>query len=348
MRILLLTVALIYAAVAGATAAGATLAGAAEPPAKGTDHVGERPAIDGRQGGETIDDAVLIPDLPFSDSGATCDNIDDYDEICPYSGSTSPDVVYRYVPLSDDALTIDLCGSTYDTKLYVYDENLELVACNDDYYFDDFCGIYVSYLENVQIFAGMTYYIVIDGYGGDCGVYELNVYGGWWFPVHCPDEHIDEGEPDPHDGYVDTYNASCELAVPYAADFGEDCLTMCARGGMYTTDSELLYDRDWFVCQPLGESITVTADTETPIILEFYTGADCDALQLVWTQEVYPWEDPTFDVDTDWAPLVYVLATTEEWPWANPYDYALEICGIDLAPVATTAQSWSAVKAIYR
>ncbi len=32
-----------------------------------------------REGGETLETAVPIPSLPFVDSGATCDNADDYD-----------------------------------------------------------------------------------------------------------------------------------------------------------------------------------------------------------------------------------------------------------------------------
>jgi len=338
MRIQIVTVALIYA----------TVVGAAQPPAKGTDHVGQRWSFDGRQGGETIADAVLIPSLPFFDSGATCDNIDDYDEVCPYSDSTSPDVVYRFIPPFDDAPIIDLCGSAYDTKLYVYDENLNLIDCNDDYYTDDTCGMYVSYLENVQMIGGMTYYIVIDGYGSDCGDYELNMYDAWHFPVHCPEEHVDEGEPDPYDGYMDTFNANCEQAVPFAADFGDDCLTMCASGGMYTTNSEVLFDQDWFVCQPTEETITVTVETQAPIMLEFYTGVGCNELQQVWTQEVYPWEGLTFEVDTNWSPLAFVMVTTEEEGWMNPYDYTLEICGINPGPVATTALSWGSMKAIFR
>ena len=53
---------------------------------------------DGREGGETVGDAFVIPALPFVDTGNTSDNIDDYDEDCPYTGSLSPDVVYAWAP----------------------------------------------------------------------------------------------------------------------------------------------------------------------------------------------------------------------------------------------------------
>jgi hypothetical protein len=127
------------------------------------------PAPD-RQGGDTIADAVAIPVIPFTDTGTTWGYGDDYDEVCPYAGSTSPDVVYRYTPPFEMVVDIDLCGSSYDTKVYVYGADQSLVVCNDDYYAPgDPCGAYVSRLENVLLQAGVTYAIVVDGYGGASG-----------------------------------------------------------------------------------------------------------------------------------------------------------------------------------
>lgn len=129
-----------------------------------------------RVGGEDIADAVFIPGIPYMDTGNTCAFVHDYDEICPYTNSTAPDVVYAYIPPSDDVVDIDLCGSDYDTKVYVY-ENVEgnLYACNDDFYYDYICGYYVSKIERVTLAAGNTYYIVIDGSGTDCGDYVLEI-----------------------------------------------------------------------------------------------------------------------------------------------------------------------------
>ena len=56
-----------------------------------------------RQGGDTIADAVVVP-LPVIDgTGTTAGYIDDYDEVCPYGNSTSPDVVYTFTPAIDMA-----------------------------------------------------------------------------------------------------------------------------------------------------------------------------------------------------------------------------------------------------
>jgi hypothetical protein len=127
-----------------------------------------------RSGGEMIDDAVAIPGLPFADTGNTCGRADDYDETCPFFGPGSADVVYSYVPTTDQSLGIDLCASEYDTKVYVYqDAQGSLVACNDD----AGCGFsgFQSRIEGLQVAAGSTYYIVIDGYAGECGAYALTV-----------------------------------------------------------------------------------------------------------------------------------------------------------------------------
>jgi hypothetical protein len=133
------------------------------------------PAYDGREGGETIATAFPIPALPYYDAGATCDNLNDYDEACPYTGSTSPDVVYVYTPAENQDITIGLCNSFYDTKVYVYDDAGALLACNDDF---PGCGPngWRSKIECLGVPGGLNLYIVVDGYGGDCGDYELNVY----------------------------------------------------------------------------------------------------------------------------------------------------------------------------
>lgn len=82
-------------------------------------------------GGETIGSAVAIG-VPGASSGTTCDNADDYDEICPFSGSTSGDEVYSVSGVSGQ-VTFDICNSNYDTKIYVYENAAgNLVACNDD------------------------------------------------------------------------------------------------------------------------------------------------------------------------------------------------------------------------
>ena len=148
------------------------------------------PPAEVKQGGDTILDATVITGLPYSNAGNTCGYIDDYDEACPSPDSTSPDVVYTFVPGSDMVITVDLCDSGYDTKTYIYDAAMSLVGCNDDFYFDPICGEWTSKIESAALLAGGTYYIVIDGYGGECGDYMLNVTEFEECVVDCPADAV--------------------------------------------------------------------------------------------------------------------------------------------------------------
>ncbi len=138
------------------------------------------PPPNGRQGGEDCSTATVIGALPYSDTGTTAGYADDYDPPdattdCPYNPSAAADVVYLYTPPSSTTITIDLCASGYDTKVFVYE-----TTCTDPplYCDDDGCpgSTYRSILEDVAVSGGRDYYIVIDGYGGDEGTYDLQVY----------------------------------------------------------------------------------------------------------------------------------------------------------------------------
>jgi|GEM_PF-846526 len=126
-----------------------------------------------KQGGDNITTATVIPDVPYSISGTTVGYTDDYDEVCPYTGSTAPDVVYAYTAAYQHWIDISLCNSSYDTKLYVYENTVgNLVGCNDDACGDDGYKSQVTFLEVLQ---GNTYYIVVDGYGTSSGEYVLDL-----------------------------------------------------------------------------------------------------------------------------------------------------------------------------
>ena len=149
-----------------------------------------------RKGGNTIGEALVIPSLPYLTSGTTSGYTNNYDEACPWS-STSPDVVYAFTPTEDLMVHIDLCGSSYDTKLYVY-ENFHTpgypFACNDDYYgFGHPCGSWVSAISGLHFTAGNTYYMVIDGFGPASGAYVLDITGAP--PVQCYFGAVVEEEP---------------------------------------------------------------------------------------------------------------------------------------------------------
>ncbi|MFH1336248.1 MAG: PPC domain-containing protein, partial [Candidatus Zixiibacteriota bacterium] len=128
-----------------------------------------------QEGGETCASATVIGSLPFNATGFTCDNVDDYNEVCPYASTGGLDVVYSYTPAANEDVDITLClaGTDYDTKLYVYENTCASpnYACNDDA-----CPGYISQILGLSLTGGNTYYIVVDGYNaGECGNYEIGV-----------------------------------------------------------------------------------------------------------------------------------------------------------------------------
>ncbi|MGD8441832.1 MAG: hypothetical protein PVG53_14970, partial [Holophagae bacterium] len=162
---------------------------AAKPPGNAVPPAPDPDVI--RQGGDTCASATVIGSLPFTADGTTVGYTDDYEEVCPYS-STSPDVVYSFTPATDMAIDISLCTGTtnYDTKLFVYEGSCPgagFVACNDDSCSAPlYPSTFISSLENVALTAGQTYYIVVDGYGGDSGPYTIDVTE--WQPPPPPAE----------------------------------------------------------------------------------------------------------------------------------------------------------------
>jgi hypothetical protein len=318
-----------------------------------------------RQGGDTIFDATVIPGIPFYDSGSTEGYVDDYDEICPYSNSTAPDVVYSFASALQQAIHVDLCGSSYDTKLYIYDSNLTLVACNDDFYFDDYCGNYVSKLEFVLLEGGETYYIVIDGYGSDFGEYELNVTDTWdCNHLECPADAVDEGEPPLQDGYVDAFNGGCnseDLGAPFQEiNWTNDAdgyppfdgvALLCGISGWYIsldgTDSR---DTDWFrVFARETGTMEFTVDAEEPCFMYKLAPLDCGEVAVeLETVTTY---------DTPGTLSFPVVAGEEIWLWVGPtafsgyvneFIYIMTVSNNEFDVVPTEGVSWGGVKALYR
>ena len=161
-----------------------TLTWTSPPPYEGAPPIfsGEPSSL--RQGGDTMEDATVVTELGQL-TGTTVGYSDSYDEVCPYTGATSPDVVYSFTPETDVAVNMTTCYSTFDTKLYVYENEVGVLAstttgdpaCSDDTYppgVDD-CTAWTSYIEGVAMSAGNTYYLVVDGYGYSEGDYVLDV-----------------------------------------------------------------------------------------------------------------------------------------------------------------------------
>jgi hypothetical protein len=101
-----------------------------------------------------------VTDLTFDTSKATFDG--------PGHCMTGPNIWYIYTAFCSGEVTVSLCGSSYDTKLAVYNgagcnpSLSRLIECNDD-----FCGWQSQ--VSFDVLVGQQYLIEVGGFGNDAG-----------------------------------------------------------------------------------------------------------------------------------------------------------------------------------
>jgi hypothetical protein len=300
-----------------------------------------------RQGGDTFADALLITSEFFTADGTTAGFTDDYDEVCPYANSTSPDVVYRFTPAYEMVVDIDLLGSEYDTKVYVYGAGMELIACNDDFYPD-----YTSRIENLLLVPGVKYYIVIDGYGGSFGDYHLEMGIIPPAEVECPAGSQPEGEPALADGYVDAFNGGCTNSDQglNLLDFGWSFL--CSKSGWFAGGRDHDWYRGYGIFDPYN-SFEVFVVSEQAVRVAIYSGADCEALVVEDEAVLESLEEGYFHVGAypDQEFWVEVHPAAEVPPpgfEGHEFDYIIaQSFPVGAPSVAVEARNWSSLKGLF-
>jgi len=306
--------------------------------------------FEGRDIGDNMATPFVLADLPVTVTGNTCAYLNDYDVACPYPESIAPDVVYAYTATADLVVNVDLCASSYDTKVYIF-ENVEgnVVCCNDD----ADCGVtgYQSFMENVFLYAGNTYYFVVDGYNEDCGEYVLQID----VPTPCdltpPAGAMIEGEPVCGPGYIDAFNGGCNadplVFVPVAPSSGT--VTIFGTSGTFDDYSR---DTDWYqIYIAATNTITFSATAEFPVLI-FLLDADlplgCD--------------DPGLVISSASGSPCEVVSLTETvgpglyWLWVGPSVFTCQPCGLEYiveidgynGPSPVEDASWTTIKALYR
>jgi hypothetical protein len=309
-----------------------------------------------RQGGDTLETAIEIVALPFMDSGTTVGYGDDYDAVCP-QGSGAPDVCYRFTPANDMVISIDMCGSEYDTKVFVYEEETyNLVGCNDDYYSQgEPCGVYVSRIEEVELVAARGYYVVVDGYGSEDGNYQLEVRELVACDLTIPNEVLEEGEPTLHDGYVDMYNGGCnsqEYGYPVSAIAGDanGDVIIHGRTGWYNTWTK---DYDWYAVQAGATGVVeVVLAAEQLTILGVSEPYECSWYDWDVRETVERCETRTVEVGADGGAYMWIVVVPRQntLPFDQngaEYDYLLTLSGIQ-GSVEVESKTWGAVKSLFR
>lgn len=320
-------------------------------PVKDSPFVTPPPSKGPLQGGDTIATATLIASLPYDDTGTTVGYTHNYDEVCFYTGSLSPDVVYKYSPTANMKIDIYTCNSGYDTKLYVYDNVYTPgapLACNDD---SNLCSgpAYRSYIPALQIYAGHTYYIVVDGYGSESGAYEFHVRQ--WIPAcdptACPPYAIQEGEPTCYTNYVDNYNGGCnsEPDIFQLISFPQ---TICGTSGVYAFGTSTYRDTDWFqFTLTAPKTVRLSVCAEFPPLLGFLDASlGCGAPAFI-----------TYLTGAAYNPVsfAYSLPAGTYWAFVGPMDWGAYPCGSkyiatlwEEGTVPVEPMSWGTLKALYR
>lgn len=309
-------------------------------------------ATDARLAGETIATALPMAALPFSDHGSTLGRVNDYDVVCPFAGSTAPDVVYAYEPAGDVNVTVRLCNSSYDTKVYVFqDAPGAVVACNDD----ADCGYngWQSMLDHIDLEGGHVYYVVVDGYGASAGDYEISVVENEPCALQSPPDAVVEQEPACGDGWEDVWNGGCN-SDPYVFDDvapSDSTITLRGWSGTYTSLDVDYRDTDWYRLDLVEEStITFCGRAEFPLLIWFLKRGPvegCDDLVHV---------DHVNGTVCEAACLTVTAGPGEHWLWVGPSVYTGLECGsgyvvtIDGFKIPSPVQvaSWGTIKAMYR
>lgn len=149
--------------------------------------------------------------FPFLQAGSTQSSPDRYvDSGCGANSSGSGELIFQWTAPEDGRYLFSTSGSNYDTILYILDdcEGQEL-ACNDDAAADRSSTI------DIELRRAQVIFLVVDGYAGDAGDFELSVSG---VETAC-----DNGLDDDQDGAAD-----CE---------DEDCVSVeCAGLGEWPSD----------------------------------------------------------------------------------------------------------------
>jgi hypothetical protein len=162
-----------------------------------------------------------VTNLPFDTRNATSDG--------PRHYMTSPNIWYCYTATCTGQVTVDLCGSSYDTKLAVYEGCRCNPSENDLLEFnDDTCGVQSQVQFNAT--AGDTFLIEVGGYESSTGQGVIS--------ISC------DGPEPPGPPSCKPTNDNCNQAkaVGYVEDLAFD--TTCATfdgPGHYITSPNIWY-----------------------------------------------------------------------------------------------------------
>jgi len=120
-------------------------------------------------------------------TGSTVGQSDDFTPSCAAPGS--PDRSFLFTAPESATYVADTVGSEFDTVLHVYDPTFcDELACDDD------GGGYLQSRLMGFLDEGQQVLIVVDGFGGAAGMFELNLDFGPP-PPPCPEIELESQQP---------------------------------------------------------------------------------------------------------------------------------------------------------
>lgn len=115
--------------------------------------------------GNDESDPRIVNSLPFQESYNS--------QICYTNNNTvysAPDVFYLLLLDNTDAVTVSLCGSSFDTFLSIMKTNGEIIGVNDD---ETSCGTSSELTVNTSGLDSL--FVIVDGWGTQSGDYEIEI-----------------------------------------------------------------------------------------------------------------------------------------------------------------------------
>lgn len=179
-------------------------------------------------------DSIPVPDGMYVVDTETATTDGPPHGVCTFFGDDQVgcDVWFCYTASCTGVATASLCGSSYDTKLAVYNTCScpvnDPIACNDDY-----CGL--QSLVNFPAVEGDEYLIRVGGYQCAVGIAKLTLY---CTDIDCPPDAAVEEEPNcglP----TNTVNGGCNSDPPVFGAIScnaEVCGTAAFDGSTRDTD----------------------------------------------------------------------------------------------------------------
>jgi hypothetical protein len=217
------------------------------------------------------DSCALAPtigggDIAFNTTGASTDGPDE-PGACVIDNDTqcANDIWYRFTATCDGVHTVTTCGSTFDTKLFVYNAACptgsgQSIACNDDSGGAGGCGNLQSSLTFTAT-QGQSYLIRIGGFAGATGAGTVRVIS-------------------PNCGPVPPANDDCANAAWIAAGAAQTGSTALATNdGTANCGSSASSPDVWFKYRPAtsGTVTVITCGSNYDTVVSAHSG-NCGAL----------------------------------------------------------------------